>query len=295
VVLLLAVLIGCSPDDDAAPRPGPTEQTAASTDITTTSRATTSTTSAAAGTPTTTGPSSAPIPQEAPGPGGVVTHLPDDPTGAPVAVLVHGGGWVGGSPDLMEPLAEALADDGMVVFNASYRTLRDGGGFPASFDDVACAVRYARARAAEVGASREVTLVGHSAGAHLSASVALSEDTFGGGCPWEGSSTPDRLVGLAGVYRIDTVAPIMRVFLGGDRQAAPLAWEGADPFTHLTAGRAFETILVHGLDDRIVPAESSESFAQALDEAGAEAFVHLVEGGHNDVVAAGISAPLISP
>ena len=221
---------------------------------------------------------------EGPGPSGAAVHLPDRPAGAPVVVLVHGGGWVAGSPISMTPLAEEAAARGAVVVNASYRVGRDRGGYPSSFDDVACAVRFARDRAAEVGAAGPLVLAGHSAGAHISAVVALSEDRFGDDCPWEGTSTPDTLVGLAGIYRLDAVAPVMEFFLGGDRASAPEAWEAADPYAHLLAGTSFDTLLIHGLDDRIVPADSSEAFAEALSDVGADVLVRLVEGGHNDVI-----------
>ena len=186
-------------------------------------------------------------------------YLPDQPLGAPSVVLVHGGGWVAGTPGSTASLAKSLSDAGAIVFNASYRTALTGGGYPATFDDVACAVRFARSRLGELGGSGELILAGHSAGAHISAVVALSEDAFGPDCPWEGSSTPERFVGLAGLYEIDAVAPVMDVFLGGDRSEAPDAWEAADPFAHLDAAAGMDMTLVHGTDDAIVPAAASRA------------------------------------
>lgn len=271
--------------------PTSTSSTTTAPSSPTTMPATTTTTTSTTSTSTST--STPPVPP--PGPAGVEVYLPEDPSGAAVAVLVHGGGWVAGSPESMQPLGEALARRGMVAFNASYRTGRDGGGYPASFEDVACAVRYARTAGAALGAEGDLTLVGHSAGAHLSASVATAEDGFDGECRWEGSSTPDVLVGLAGIYSPDAVAPIMELFLGGDRAEAPEAWAAADPFTKLDAAGSFRTELIHGLDDRIVAAEASEQFVVALADAGAEAEVTLIEGGHNDVLDPSVTADLIAP
>ncbi len=223
-------------------------------------------------------------------------YLPDQPLGAPSVVLVHGGGWVAGTPGSTASLAKSLSDAGAIVFNASYRTALTGGGYPATFDDVACAVRFARSRLGELGGSGELILAGHSAGAHISAVVALSEDALGPDCPWEGSSTPERFVGLAGLYEIDAVAPVMDVFLGGDRSEAPDAWEAADPFAHLDAAAGMDMTLVHGTDDTIVPAAASEQFAAALEDAGARVDLELVDGaGHMDMVSGAITTDLILP
>ena len=61
--------------------------------------------------------------------------------------MFHGGGWFGGSPLSTARLAEYLADNGVVVFNSTYRT--STGGYPESFDDIACAIRDARTEASE--------------------------------------------------------------------------------------------------------------------------------------------------
>lgn len=213
-----------------------------------------------------------------------------------MAVLVHGGGWVAGLPASMEQLGQALADRGMMVFNASYRTLMTGGGYPETFDDIACAVRYARSEASRLGASEDLTLVGHSAGAHIAAVVALTDDTFGGDCPWDGSSVPERWVGLAGIYRLAAVEPVMEALLGGDRQTVPDAWAAADPFEHLAAAASIDMVLVHGVDDEIVPPSSSREFALALQALGQETTVEIVNGAnHLGMLDPDVTADLIAP
>ena len=266
--------VACSQPTDS---PSTAAPTVAGTSISTTS--TTSTTSIATVTTT------IELDEPGPGPHGVEIYMPALTAGAPVAVLVHGGGWVGGLPGSIAPLGQTLADRGMVVFNASYRTISTGGGYPDTFDDVACAVRYARARAAELGSSDQIMLIGHSAGAHLAAAVALSGDAFGGDCSWDGSSTPQSLVGLAGIYQIDAVEPVMELLLGGSRETAPEAWAGADPFEHLASAAGMTITLIHGTDDGIVPPSASESFQTALEELGVDVVVELVpEATHMDML-----------
>jgi acetyl esterase/lipase len=278
------------PTSSTIRRSGTTTSSTSTTTSTTTMP--TTTTSSPTGSTTSTVPDSG----NGPGPNGVQIYLPDEPRGAPAVVLVHGGGWVAGTPASTASLAKSLAEAGAIVFNASYRTALTGGGYPATFDDIACAVRYARFRLGELGGSGELILVGHSAGAHISAVVTLSEDAFGPDCPWQGSSTPDRFVGLAGLYEIDAVAPVMDVFLGGDRSEAPDAWQAADPFAHLDAAAGMDIMLVHGRDDSIVPPAASEQFAAALEDAGARVDLELVDGaGHMDMVSPAVTTDLILP
>jgi len=59
----------------------------------------------------------------------------------PVAVLIHGGFWKDQyGLDLMEPLAEDLAARGWAAWNIEYRRLGNGGGVPATLDDVSAAI-----------------------------------------------------------------------------------------------------------------------------------------------------------
>lgn len=64
-------------------------------------------------------------------------------------------------------------------------------------EDLVCAVRFAAAHPSSDGT---VAIVGFSAGAHLSALVALTGNRYGQDCPFPGTGVPDRLVGLAGPY-----------------------------------------------------------------------------------------------
>lgn len=231
-----------------------------------------------------------------PDPENVEVTAPEDPAGAPSVVLVHGGGWVGGSPESTAPLAADLAERGAIAFNAGYRTLRRGGGHPMSFDDVACAVRFARVEGEGMGGSGEVILVGHSAGAHIASVVALSADSFASDCPWEATSTPDRLVGLAGIYEIQSVAPIMELFLGGTIEEAADAWEASDPFAHLEAAANLDVTLIHGTADRVVPPASSQQFADALTDTGTTVEVLLLDTeDHSTVLQPAVTGPLILP
>ncbi len=132
---------------------------------------------------------------------------------------------------------------------------------PATFADVACAIRVARQRAPRLGGDpSRVTLVAHSYGGFPGAVLALSATDYatnGEGClATAGDGRPDAFVGIAGVYTLDHIGPEFLVgFFGGDRATAPAAW-GAGDFGVLVARKNRRTPpirLVAGTNDSVSP------------------------------------------
>ena len=71
--------------------------------------------------------------------------LPDGSGPHPVVVLIHGGCWRARyDRHLMDELAADLAARGWAAWNVEYRRVgpRAGGGWPATFDDVAAAIDH---------------------------------------------------------------------------------------------------------------------------------------------------------
>lgn len=114
---------------------------------------------------------------------------PGGPTGAPVVLVIHGGGFVGGWRWMMDPLCRALAEHGMVAFNLQYR-LAPRYRFPAPIEDTACALRWIARHAAEYGGdSQRLGVTGESAGGYLSAMAVLAiPERFSGECGAPGAA-----------------------------------------------------------------------------------------------------------
>jgi acetyl esterase/lipase len=194
---------------------------------------------------------------------------------APVLVLLHG--CCGGKEDLAQ-LAEALAARGAVVFNASWRSMNDGGRYPLAYQQAACAVSFARARAASYGGDPgRVALLGWSDGALLAAVVANAGDRFGGACAARGTpARPDILIGVAGFFgwppgpagRVDPryVSPRTIRFFGGTPARVPEAWAAGNPYTQLGGNPALEVRLVAADGDPLLA--DSRRFLAALRRAG---------------------------
>lgn len=212
-------------------------------------------------------------------------HAPDERSNHPIAITVHGGGWYAGRLDSMGQLADGLAARGFVVFNATYRTIARGGSFPGTVEDVACAVAYAREHALDYSTTAShFTLVGHSAGAHLSSLVAFSPSTFSGGCAGADEGV-DAWVGLAGSYDTDTYAFLLQPFFGTAIADDPGPWSAGNPYTYVNdVDPATELLFIHGDADEIVPTSMSENLYLAADMAGASATLRIISGaGHGEV------------
>jgi acetyl esterase/lipase len=105
-------------------------------------------------------------------------RLPKAAGAHPVAIIIHGGCWVGRLPgrdpritsfELLRPFAAALTGAGIATWNVEYRRAGDpGGGWPGSFHDLARAMDFLRAIAPNYDLDlKRVIPVGHSAGGQL--------------------------------------------------------------------------------------------------------------------------------
>ena len=211
-------------------------------------------------------------------------HAPDEVGPWPVVVTIHGGGWFIGDRQGMGGLADGLASRKAVVFNATYRTLTLGGTFPGMVDDVDCAVQFARNAASEFTTTPEaVTVVGHSAGAHLASLVAYAPGVFGQDCPEGGDGTVDALVGLAGPYDISQLAGLLTPMFGVPIEDDPELWASGSPFSWIPDSPDIPTLLLHGDADRVAPIGFSEELAEALESAGRDVTFEVLAGrGHSD-------------
>jgi acetyl esterase/lipase len=190
--------------------------------------------------------------------------------GSPAVVLVHG--CCGDRSDLGR-LAEGIAAAGALVFNADWGGIDADAQFPDAFEDVACAVRFARARAPAVsGASRvPVVLAGWADGA-LAATVvaAAGDDLDNDRCRYASlSPRPDAVVGIAGFYGWPLPVPAeydtarAEEFFGGSPDSAPAAWARATPYASVAT--APPTVLLVGTTD--VLAADARRYAAALRQA----------------------------
>ena len=209
---------------------------------------------------------------------GADIRVPDGDGPFPAVVLVHGGGWVAGDPSAMTALATHLTENGFLTINTPYKLAIQDAGYPGAVDDVACAARLA---AAHPDSNGKVAVLGHSAGAHLSALVALNGDDYGGDCAYPPAPLPQKLIGLAGPYDVERMGLLMLPFFGGGPAAQPDGWEAGNPLNFVEENTMLSSLIMYGENDTLVEPSFAVDFHQALVDAGSDATLELVEGARH--------------
>ena len=181
----------------------------------------------------------------------------------PMVVFFYGGSWQTGARWDYRFAAASLAKRGMVVVVPDYR-LYPEVQFPAFVEDAAKAVAAARARAGEWGGDpKRLVLMGHSAGAHIAALLALDPRYLA--AAGDSRDHVAGFVGMAGPYDFlpITGAKIKLVFAPANNDLSQ-----TQPVNFADAA-APPSLLLHGLQDLTVLPRNSEALATRLERAGA--------------------------
>lgn len=203
------------------------------------------------------------------------------------AVVIFPGGGYGGLAIDKEGnfVAEWLAQRGMVGVVVPYRC---GGGehqHPVPLSDAKRAVRLVRSRAADWGIDpNRIGVMGFSAGGHLAASAAVSAG-------WSLKGVEDSLAAISDQADFAVlVYPVISMREGVTHGGSRKNLLGTDPdeqvVTLLSADEQVTastppTLLIHSYDDRVVPIDNPQRFADACREKGVPVETHFYEaGGH---------------
>lgn len=225
-------------------------------------------------------------------------HLPAGARRPGTVVIVHGGFWLSSyGAELGTPLAADLARRGWCVWNLEYRRVGNGGGWPATLQDVAAGTDQLAAIAAggehgplDLG---RVVAIGHSAGGQLAAWLAGRPGLGAGdpgaarnaGGPRESAVAVTAVVSQAGVLDLAGAAAdrvggtAVPDLLGGTPAERPDRYRVADPTRQLPLGVPVHC--VHSKADGNVPYVQSADYVAAARRAGdTAADLHTVDGDH---------------
>lgn len=249
----------------------------------------------------------------------------------PAVLLIHGGGWRGGSKESNADLGRFLAQNGYVAFSVTYRLApREGEGtmdvfqgsletstFPENIWDVKAAVQFLRGEADQFQIDPErLAAAGGSAGGHLTAMLGLTGglERFANPYDDEHAGQPDNvdvLIPMAGIYDMveqwerdvqrRPTAPITQWYLGGpfhDGRVRARYYE-ASPAYHASVQNASDTswLVVYGTHDNVVtPEAQAESFVEDLTRTDARVQpLPLVGGSHQSRSQEAGDWPVLAP
>lgn len=206
-------------------------------------------------------------------------YTPDHAKKAPVLIYFHGGAWKAGDKNMYRFIGQSFAALGYVVVVPNYK-LYPNHFFPEFMDDAAAAVAWVHANIAARGGDPEnIFISGHSAGAHISALLALDTHYMkqaGVKPQWVRG-----VIGLAGPYDFLPMdgSDLYSVFKKKDdvaTQPIHFARKGAPPM-----------LLLSGDADDLVRPGNSIRLADALKKAGAEVELKFYPGvAHMGIVLA---------
>ncbi|MGD0455681.1 MAG: alpha/beta hydrolase [Solirubrobacteraceae bacterium] len=212
-------------------------------------------------------------------------HLPAGAGPHPVMVLIHGGSWTARYGRIvMRGLAADLLRRGWAAWNIEYRRVGNGGGWPATFADVAAAIDRLPELDVALDLDR-VSLLGHSAGGHL-ALWAAGRERLPAGAPGCIEGEPrvlfERVISQAGVCDLAGAyrrwrGGAARALMGGPPDEHPDRYAVGDPMRLLPL--SVPALLVHGTLDETVSVELSRSYERAARAAGGEVELVEIPGG----------------
>jgi len=196
----------------------------------------------------------------------------------PVVVFLYGGRWQSGSKTDYRVLAGALTRHRFVAVIPDYR-LYPQVRFPAWVDDGAQAVRWVRDNIGQFGGDPErIVLVGHSAGAHTVALLALDKRYL---ARVGAASAVRGFVSLAGPVDTTWTDPDVQLLMGPQEN-----WPETYPSRHID-GTEPPILFLHGAGDETVLPHNSTVLAALIQERGgcARAVVY-PNVGHVEIVIA---------
>lgn len=198
-----------------------------------------------------------------------------------VFILVHGGGWSGGSKADFNHIIPLLKQEfpQHAIINVDYRlATAESPAFPKQVQDIENVIQYLKA--GDYNISHDYAFIGASAGAHLAMLYSYKYDTH---------SNVKAVCNIVGptdftdpYYTSNPYYAYASLYLVGSVGNQPEAAIAVSPVKHVTAD-APPTILFYGGQDPLVPKSQAERLKAALDSKGVYNEYYLfANGGHGN-------------
>ncbi len=207
-------------------------------------------------------------------------YAPPNAKKAPVMIMIHGGGWRMGDKinrGLNQHKIPFFTDQGFIYLSINYR-LSPAIQHPAHIEDVAEAVVWVSDNIEKYGGDKnKIFVMGHSAGAHLAALVAVDERRLQKHKKDLGIIKGVILLDGAG-YDIPTQMKGLAFFQGFTLDMYENAFtkdvtvqKDASPFYHIEKGKKIPPFLIFTAGSRIASQNQAEKMVEALTGIGVQA------------------------
>lgn len=186
----------------------------------------------------------------------------------PAVLLLHGGGWSAGTPDLLEPHCRYFAERGLVAINVQYRLVDKERGIRIAdcLADARDALGWVRDHADTLNVDpKRIAVAGESAGGHLAAALAVSAATDT--APPAAAMLWNPVLDLTSIQWINAKHPGLAADpKTPDAQTWEERAEALSP-THHVRAKLPPVLLIHGSGDKVVPVDQARTFAEAMKKA----------------------------
>ncbi|MGB2070341.1 MAG: alpha/beta hydrolase family protein [Poseidonia sp.] len=212
-------------------------------------------------------------------------YMPDDPSpfqkdeGIPCVMLIHGGFWKEQyTLDLMQPIAEDLAEAGVAAWNVEYKrwSPEQEGVWMDTLSDVLRAWGHL-SLIPGIDITRSMVM-GHSAGGQLALLMGAKAERH----PWLAIAQAP-ITDLIGAdhAKLSDEGDAVRRWIGSSPEENEAVWRQLNPVDHPPAT---SVLLFHGEHDVDVPLEQSETYARVMKAKGADVQKVWLPGDHYDII-----------
>ncbi len=182
-------------------------------------------------------------------------------------VIIHGGGWTGGDKSdfngYVSEFQKKLPD--YAIVNLNYRLVTyDSTYFQMEENDIISAMQFLQSKTSDYHISKDVILLGSSAGAHLALLQGYKHTDILQPKGIISFFGPTDLSDLFIHYKDSTIPWVLQKILGGTLQENPEVFQTSSPINYITAASA-PTLMLHGDADLIVPIAQAYALQQKLD------------------------------
>ena len=202
-------------------------------------------------------------------------YVPRTTKPVPVVLWMFGGGWRIGSKGYHVNVRD-LTSSGIAVASIQYR-MSNVAVYPAQLEDCQAAAKWLRENGARYGIdAQRMGASGESSGGQLAAVLAAKEGKSRIRAVCAIYPVSD-LIELGWVYKSRGRFNLIEKVLGGPMEGKEELAADASPLKYISPAMP-PFLIIHGVNDRIVPVQQSERLFEALCEAGVETQLIEVEG-----------------